>query len=82
MALPVGRRQEMAGWRVDRQRRVDVCSSWSDASQHAGPCFALSCKMSVDMMGLEADDMIDEIEDVINVGTFVEMAADAQIIFV
>jgi peroxiredoxin family protein len=41
-----------------------------------------ACKMSVDMMGLEEEDMIDEIEGVINVNTFVDMATDAQIIFV
>ena len=41
-----------------------------------------ACKMSVDMMGLEDEGMIDEIEGVINVSTFVDVATDAQIIFV
>jgi len=41
-----------------------------------------ACKMSVDMMGLERDDMIDQVEDVINVSTFMELSDDAQIVFV
>ena len=41
-----------------------------------------ACKMSVDMMGLEKDDMMDEVEDVINVNDFIELSAGAQVIFV
>jgi len=41
-----------------------------------------ACKMSVDMMGLERDDMIDEVEDVINVNEFIDLADGAQLIFV
>ena len=41
-----------------------------------------ACKMSVDMMGLEKDDMIDEIEDIINVNDFIELSAGGQVIFV
>ena len=41
-----------------------------------------ACKMSVDMMGLEKDDMIDEVEDIINVNEFIELSNDAQVIFV
>jgi len=41
-----------------------------------------ACKMSVDMMDLEKDDMMDEVEDIINVNDFIELADGAQIIFV
>ena len=41
-----------------------------------------ACKMSVDMMGLEEDDMMEEVEDVINVNDFIELSDGAQIIFV
>ena len=42
----------------------------------------LECRMSVDMMGLTRDDMIDEVEDIINVSYFMDLAEDAQIVFV
>ena len=41
-----------------------------------------ACKMSVDMMGLERDDLFDEVIDVINVSEFIELSDGAQIIFV
>ena len=41
-----------------------------------------ACKMSVDMMGLDKDDMIDQVEDIINVSEFMELSEDAQIVFV
>jgi len=41
-----------------------------------------ACKMSVDMMGLEKEDLMDEVEDIINVNDFIELSDDAQIIFV
>ncbi len=41
-----------------------------------------ACQMSVDMMGLDKDDLIDEVEDIINVGEFIEVSDGAQVIFV
>ena len=41
-----------------------------------------ACKMSVDMMDLEKDDMLDEVEDIINVNEFIELSSGAQVIFV
>jgi peroxiredoxin family protein len=41
-----------------------------------------ACKMSVDMMDLEEDDLMDEVEDIINVNDFIELSDGAQIIFV
>ena len=41
-----------------------------------------ACKMSVDMMGLEKEDMIEEVEGIINVNTFIELAEGAQVVFV
>jgi peroxiredoxin family protein len=41
-----------------------------------------ACKMSVDMMDLEEDDLFDGVEAVINVGEFIELSDGAQIVFV
>ena len=40
-----------------------------------------ACQASVDLFGLEKEDFIDQVEDVITVGEFYEMAAGGQIIF-
>jgi peroxiredoxin family protein len=40
-----------------------------------------ACKASVDLFELEMDDFIPEVEDVITVGEFYELAAGGQIIF-
>ena len=41
-----------------------------------------ACKMSVDMMDLDEDDLFDEVEDIINVSEFMELSDGAQIVFV
>jgi len=41
-----------------------------------------ACRMSVDMMDLEKDDLIDGVEDVINVSEFIDLSDGAQVIFV
>ncbi len=41
-----------------------------------------ACKMSVDMMGLEKEDLADSVEDIINVSEFIELSAGSQVIFV
>jgi peroxiredoxin family protein len=41
-----------------------------------------ACQMSVDMMGLDKDDLFDEVVDIINVSEFMELSEGAQIIFV
>lgn len=40
-----------------------------------------ACRASVDMFDLKKEDFIDEVEDIITVGEFYEMAAGGQIIF-
>jgi peroxiredoxin family protein len=40
-----------------------------------------ACKASVDLFGLEKDDFIDQVKDVITVGEFYDLAAGGQIIF-
>ncbi len=40
-----------------------------------------ACQASVDLFGLDRDDFIDQVEDVITVGEFYERAAGGQIIF-
>ena len=41
-----------------------------------------ACRMSVDMMGLDEDDLFDGVSDVINVSEFIELSDGAQIVFV
>ncbi len=41
-----------------------------------------ACKMSMDMMGLEKEDLFDEVEDVVGAMEFMEMSEGAQIIFI
>jgi len=55
----------------------DFLTQIADAGGHLW-----ACKMSVDMMKLTKADFIDEVEDIINVSAFLELARDAQIIFV
>jgi peroxiredoxin family protein len=40
-----------------------------------------ACKASVDLFGLEKNDFIQQVQDVITVGEFYEKAAGGQIIF-
>ena len=40
-----------------------------------------ACLASVDLFGLEKDDFIDEVEDIITVGEFYDMASGGEIIF-
>ena len=40
-----------------------------------------ACKASVDLFGLDKDDFIEQVQDIITVGEFYEMAAGGQIIF-
>jgi peroxiredoxin family protein len=40
-----------------------------------------ACKASVDMFGLEKNDFVDQIQDIITVGEFYERAAGGEIIF-
>jgi len=55
----------------------DFLTQIADAGGHLW-----ACKMSVDMMKLTKADFIDEVEDIINVSAFLDLARDAQIIFV
>jgi peroxiredoxin family protein len=41
-----------------------------------------ACKVSVDMMDLNADDLCNGVEDIINVSEFIELSEGAQILFV
>lgn len=41
-----------------------------------------ACKLSVDMMGLTKEDMFEGVEDIINVGEFIELSNGSQIIFI
>ena len=40
-----------------------------------------ACKASVDLFGLAKDDFIDQVQDIITVGEFYDIAAGGQIIF-
>jgi peroxiredoxin family protein len=41
-----------------------------------------ACKMSMDMMGLQKEDLFDEVEDIVGAMEFMEMSEGAQIIFI
>ena len=40
------------------------------------------CKMSMDMMKLKKEDLVDEVEEVVGAMEFMEMSEGAQIIFI
>jgi predicted peroxiredoxin len=40
-----------------------------------------ACKASVDMFGLTKDDFVEQVQDIITVGDFYDLAAGGQIIF-
>ena len=44
-------------------------------------CGIYACKASVDMFGMEKADLVDQVEAIITVGEFYELAAGGQIIF-
>lgn len=44
-------------------------------------CGMYACLASVEMFGLSKDDFVDQVQDIITVGDFYEMAAGGQIIF-
>jgi peroxiredoxin family protein len=44
-------------------------------------CGMYACKASVDMFGLSKDDFVEQIQDIITVGDFYDLAAGGQIIF-
>jgi peroxiredoxin family protein len=48
---------------------------------HAAGAKLYACKATVDMFHLTKDDFTSEVEDIINVGRFYELAAGGQIIF-
>lgn len=41
-----------------------------------------ACKMSVDMFGLEMDDFIDGVVDIVTAGEFMDMTENSQIVFI
>jgi len=48
---------------------------------HDSGAHLYACKASVDMFGLELDDFVPQVEDIISVGEFYERAAGGEIIF-
>ena len=44
-------------------------------------CGMYACKASVDLFGMDKDDFIEQVEDIITVGEFYEIAAGGEIIF-
>ena len=55
----------------------DFLTQIADAGGHLW-----ACKMSVDMMKLTKEDFVPEVEDIINVSAFLDLARGAQIVFV
>ncbi|RMG67298.1 MAG: hypothetical protein D6715_05120 [Calditrichaeota bacterium] len=48
---------------------------------HDAGAHLYACKATVDMFHLSKDDFVPQVEDIINVGTFYDLAAGGQIIF-
>jgi peroxiredoxin family protein len=44
-------------------------------------CGMYACKASVDMFDLTKDDFVEQVQDIITVGDFYDLAAGGQIIF-
>jgi peroxiredoxin family protein len=44
-------------------------------------CGMYACKASVDMFGMEKNDFVEQVQDIITVGDFYDLAAGGQIIF-
>ncbi len=44
-------------------------------------CGLYACKASVDMFGMEKNDFVEQVQDIITVGDFFDLAAGGQIIF-
>ena len=44
-------------------------------------CGMYACKASVDMFGMEKNDFVPQVQDIITVGDFYDLAAGGQIIF-
>ena len=40
-----------------------------------------ACRASVDMFGLDREDFVDEVDDILTVGEFYELAGDGEVIF-
>jgi len=49
---------------------------------HDAGCGIYACKMSVDMMHLEEDDMVDVVDEVVGAMEFLERAEGAQMLFI
>ena len=49
---------------------------------HDAGCGLYACQMSVDMMHLEREDMIDELDDIVGAMEFLERAEGAQMLFI
>ena len=49
---------------------------------HDAGCGIYACKMSVDMMHLEKEDLVDEVDDIVGAMEFLEMAEGAQMLFI
>lgn len=49
---------------------------------HDAGCGVYACRMSVDMMHLDEDDMVDEVDEVVGAMEFLEMAEGAQMLFI
>ena len=62
-----------------RPRRPEVPEFVQMIADAGGHLWA--CKMSVDMMELTKEDMIDEVEDIITATAFIELSEGAQVIF-
>lgn len=68
-------RRQIAGIQVPKV--TDMLQHVVDAGGHLW-----ACKMSADMMGLDEDDLFEEVEAIINVDDFMQLSEGAQVLFI
>jgi peroxiredoxin family protein len=72
----------MTHYMENKMEKLDIPSipEFIDMIADTG-CGLYACKASVDLFGLEKNDFIPQVQDIITVGEFYELAAGGQIIF-
>ena len=64
-----------------RKNNVATLPELIDAARELGIKF-IACEMAMHILGIAKDDLIDEVENVIGVATFLNISEDAKIIFI
>jgi peroxiredoxin family protein len=81
---PVPGLSKMATWMMKRQIADLGIPSIPEMIQHLADAggHMWACKMSADMMGIEPEDLHEEVEAIINVDDFMQLSEGAQVLFI